>query len=162
MKEIIIGIKNASFLAIGNLFVHGIAFIGFIFIARMLGPDDYGIYITVGVFVGLFEILLLNGLNKTLTREGSKNLKLMRTYLEKTIGLRNALILVAIIACIITSRFTPYELQTKLYILIFSFNLAYTGIKGFLETIYQATENMKYISICNILNQSLLAFFPYF
>jgi len=153
MSNISRGIKNASYLAIGNLLTQFVSFVGFIFIARMLGPDNYGIYVTVGAFVGLFEILLLLGLNKTIIREGSKDITSMHIFLEKTIGIRNLLILTAIIVCIISSFFTPYELQTKLYIILFSFQLAYTGLKGFLATIYQATENMQYISIFGIVNR---------
>jgi len=153
MSSISRGIKNASYLAIGNLITQFISFIGFIFIARMLGPDNYGIYVTVGSFVGLFEILLLRGLNKTIIREGSKDISSMHTFLKKTIGMRNLLIITAIIVCIIFSFFTPYELQTKLYIILFSFQLAYTGLKGFLATIYQATEKMQYISIFGIINR---------
>jgi len=153
MSSISRGIKNASYLAIGNSITHLISFIGFIFIARMLGPENYGIYVTVGTFVGLFEILLLLGLNKTIIREGSKDISSMHIFLEKTIGMRNLLIITAIIVCIISSFFTPYELQTKLYITLFSFQLAYTGLRGFLGTIYQATEKMQYISIFGIVNR---------
>lgn len=149
------GIKNASFLAGGNLITQIISFIGFIYIARMLGPNDYGVYVTVGTFVGMFNILLLGGLNKTVLREGSKDPSTMYISLEKTIGIRNFLILIAIIVCIISSFFTPYELQTKLYIVLFSSELAYTGVREFVGTIYQATERMQYISIFSIANKAL-------
>lgn len=151
--KVLTGIKNASYLAVGNLIVQIITFIGFVYIARLLGPDNYGIYVTVGTFVGIFDILLLGGLNKTVLREGSKDLFSMYQYLERTIGVRRLSILVAIIACIVSSFFTPYQVQTKLYIIIFSAELAYTGMKGFLGTIYQATEKMQYISFFNIANK---------
>lgn len=155
MSKIWRGIKNASYLAIGNLIVQIIAFFGFIYIARILGPNGYGIYVTVGAFVGTFDILLLGGLNRAVLREESKDISSMHIFLEKTIGVRNLLILVAIVVCIISSFFTPYEFQTKLYIILFSSQLAYTGLRGFLRTIYQATEKMQYISIFNILNRTL-------
>ena len=103
----------------------------------------------------MFDLLLLGGLNKTIIREGSKHVSSMSVDLERTIGIRNLLIIVAIIACIISSFFTNYELQTKLYIIIFSFQLAYIGVKGFVGTIYQATEKMQYISIFGIANRIL-------
>lgn len=154
-SKLIRGIKNASYLAAGNLIIQIISFFGIIYIARMLGPNDYGIYVTVGALVAIFDILLLGGLNKTVLREGSKDLSLMHEPLEKTIGIRNLLIVLAIIICIISSFFTPYELQTKLYIILFSFQLAYIGLKGFLGTIYQATEKMQYISVFGIVNRIL-------
>ena len=48
------GIKNASYLAAGNIVSQLISFVGLIYIARLLGPDDYGVYVTVGAFVSLF------------------------------------------------------------------------------------------------------------
>ena len=110
------GIKNASYLAAGNIFSQIISFVGVIYIARLLGPDNYGIYITVGAFVGFFEIILLDGMSKTIIREGSKNLDTMHITLDKTIGVRNVLNVLAIFACIIFSFFMPYSSQTKLFI----------------------------------------------
>lgn len=149
------GIKNATFLAGGHLIVQVITFFGFVYIARLLGPNDYGVYVTVNTFVAFFELLLLTGLNQSVMREGSKDISSMYICLEKTIGIRNIFILIAIIVCIISTFFAPYELQTKFYIIIFSFHLAYTGLHGFLATIYQANEKMQYISIFNILNRIL-------
>ena len=67
------GLANASFRTAGNFLSQAISFVGFVFIARMLGAEDYGIYVTVGAFVGMFDLLLLTGLHKTILREGSKN-----------------------------------------------------------------------------------------
>jgi O-antigen/teichoic acid export membrane protein len=149
------GIKNASYLAVGNIFSQIISFVGVIYIARLLGPDNYGVYITVGAFVGFFEIILLDGMNKTIIREGSKNLDTMHITLDKTIGVRNLLIVAAIFACIIFSFFMPYSSQTKLFIVVLSVRLANTGLIGFLGTIYQAFEKMKYISYLNIMDRAL-------
>lgn len=149
------GIKNTSYLASGNLLVQVISFVGFVFIARMLGPEDYGIYVTVGAFVGMFNIFLLKGLRKTIVREGSKDLSSLSGILERTVGLRNWFILAAIGLCIGASFVAPYPLQTKLYIVLFSFDLAYKGITGFLETIYQSHQKMHFISFFNILNRIL-------
>jgi len=71
------------------------------------------------------------------------------------IGLKNLLIMTAIILCIISSFFAPYNIQTKIYILLFSWQLAYTQLNGFLGIVYQATQKMQYISIINIVNRLL-------
>jgi len=149
------GLKNTSFLAIGSIVSLLINTLGFIYIARVLGPSDYGIYTMVGVFVELFDILLLKGLNKTILREGSKDIASLHKYLEKTIGLRGLLIVLAMSICIAASFFTPYQLQTKIFIILCSAQLAYYGLNTFLQTIYQATEKMQYNSILTILNRVL-------
>jgi len=154
-EDIKTGLKNASYLATGNVLTRVIGLIGFVFIARMLGPNDYGIYTTVGTFVGFFHFFLLGGLNKTIIREGSKDVNLMHIYLEIALGIRNLLIVIAILICIISTFFTPYEFQTRLYIIIFSFELVYAGLNTIFGTVYQVTEKMHYISIFGIINRAL-------
>lgn len=149
------GIKNVSYLTLGNFAVEFINIVGFIYIARLLGAKNYGIYVTVSTFVGMFDLLLMEGLNKSVMREGSKDLAQMHLKLERIIGIRNALIVTAILICIFSSFFAPYEPQTKKFILLFSFQLVYLGLRGFLSAIFQASENMKYLSLFGIFNRLL-------
>ena len=106
--------------------------------------------------------MLLGGLNKVIIREGSKNIPSMYIFLEKTIGIRNLLSAIAIAICIISVLFTKYSLQIKIYIIIFSTQLAWTGWKGFFGTIYQATEKMQYTSIFGIANRALFVLLAIF
>lgn len=151
--QLLRGLKNASYLALGNIVSQAISFVGFAFIARLLGPNNYGIYVTVGAFVGMYDILLLRGLDKVIVREGSQDISSMNRSLEKTVAVRSLLILAAIVICIVASLFTPYELQTKLYIMLFSLQLVYGGLNSFLSTIYQASQKMQYIAILSIANR---------
>ena len=153
--KILRGLKNTSYLAVGNIISLLINFIGFIYIARLLGVHDFGIYAMVGAFVSIFDLFLLKGLKKPVLREGSKDISSMYIYLEKTIGIRSVLIILAMTVCIISSFFTPYELQIKLLIILFSAQLAFHGLQGFLDTIFQATEKMQYIAILNIIHSIL-------
>lgn len=157
-KEIFRGLINASYLSIGHFVSMAINLIGFIFIARLLGPNDYGIYITVGAFVGMFDIITFYGINKVVLREGAKDLSKMSDYLEKTTGVKNLFTFIAIGVCIIGSFFTPYSMQIKLYITLFSFTLIYKSFNGFLVTVYKAAEKMQYNAILTIINRSMFVF----
>ena len=154
-KKIWRGLKNASYLTIGYFLSIVINFFGFIFIARLLGPSDYGIYVTVGAFVGLFSIITLSGLTKVVLREGAKDLDQMGDYLEKTTGIKILFTFIAISACIIGSFFAPYPLREKIYIIIFSFTLIYNSFNGFFGAVYQAAEKMQYNSVLIILKSIL-------
>lgn len=149
------GLKNASYLTIGHFLSMAISLIGFIYIARLLGPNDYGIYVTVGAFVGMFDIITFYGINKVILREGAKDLSQMSGYFEKTTGIKNLLTFIAIGVCIIGSFFTPYSMQVKLYIILFSFTLIYKSFNDFFSTVYKATEKMQYNAILAILNRIL-------
>jgi len=154
-KKIFRGLKNASYLAIGHFISLAISFFGMVYIARMLGPNNYGIYVTVGAFVGMFDIITFYGINKVVLREGAKDLSQMSDYLEKAIGIKNLFTFIAIAVCIVASFFTPYSVQVKLYIILFSFTLVYTSFNGFFATVYKAAEKMQYNAILTVLRRIL-------
>lgn len=155
MSKLFRGFKNASYLAAGNLASRVIVFVGFVFIARILGPEEYGIYVTVGTFVGFFQIFLILGMERVIVREGSKDIESANKIYNRTIGFKNLLILLAVSLCIIVAFFSPYELRTKIYIVIFSSQLAYMGFKYFIDSIYQIKEKMHYMAFFEILNRFL-------
>ena len=145
--------SNVSYLSAGSFLSQAIGFIGLAYIARMLGPEAYGTYLTVTAFVAFFVILTLTDINKVIIREGSKDTVQMIKLYEGLSGLKCLLGFVAIIACIIFSQFTPYSTTTKFYIIIFSSNLFYHSLFHFVNTAYIVTEKMIFISIFAIVNR---------
>lgn len=155
MSRIRIGFVNASYLAIGNVLTQIIAFVGFIYIARRLGIENYGVYITVSAFVMMFRMFIFGGLDKVLIREGSKDLSSLESLYNRTIGIRLLFLAIAITLCVLCAFFAPYDIQIRLFIILFSFQIFYQGMTSFFSTIYQIVEKMKYISIINIANRTL-------
>jgi len=147
------GMINVSFLTIGNIVSQATGMIGFIYIARMLGPENYGIYVTVGVFVGMFSFLTLDGINRVVLREGAKDISQMNRFLEKTSGIKNLFALAAIVVCISTAFLLPYSMQLRVYILLFSVDLIRQSFRGFFGAVYQAAERMQYNAGLSILNR---------
>ena len=147
------GLKNASYLAITNVLCAVIQFFAMIYIVRTLGPENYGTWVTIVAFIGIFGVFTFGGLHKVLIREGSKDVNRMNEVLEDIIGIRNLCILIAITICIIGSFFAPYSSQIKWYIIIYSSTLAIDSIKAFVGTIYQATENFKSLAILGIIDK---------
>ena len=88
-KDIKRGIGNASYLTLASAISLLIGFAGMIYITRILGPQDYGIYLTVLSFVHFFGIFSLGGLNKTIVREGSKDIQNVTAVLERAVFLRS-------------------------------------------------------------------------
>ena len=153
------GLVNASYLTIGNLVSQVIGVFGFIYIARILGPDSYGIFITVTSFVGLFTLFTLKGLNKVIVREGCKDIENLPKILNQTIGIRNAFMIFSIVLCIISTELTGYSNQVKFFIILYSLGLAEFGISTYLSTIFQASERMKFLAIFDIVNRLLITSF---
>jgi O-antigen/teichoic acid export membrane protein len=149
------GIQNISYLSFGHFITLLLNIVGFIYIARFLGKYDYGIFVTVGSFVGLFSIFTLGGLNTISLREGAKNLDKMGQFIERIIGFKIVLVLFSIILCLFVSLFMPYPYQEKVYILVFSLTLFYHSFNGLLSGVFQAFEKMQYNAILQISNRMI-------
>ena len=147
------GLKNASFLLVSNLFARVIQFFLMIYVARVLGPEDYGKWAFVVTFVGLFAFITIRGLNKSLIREGSKSPESFKENLESIIGLRHIFTSLSIIICIFASFFTPYDNAVKFLILIFSFDLLIGSYRNVYNSILKAYEKFNIIASINILEK---------
>jgi len=150
------GLKNASFLSLGNLVSQAIGFVGFLFIARLFGPEKYGIYVTVLAFVTFFEIFDLSGLLKVIVREGSKDIESLERTLNDTIFLKTIFFSLALVLCIGASFLTHYSPTTRALIILFSLELIYSGLESFLSAIYQAVEKMQYLAAFTVLTRLLI------
>jgi len=158
-KMIKTGLKNASYLTIGSFITTIISFIGFIFIARDLGKDDYGTFITVTTFISFFAILTMSQMAKVIIRRSVRDLSKMKKAYERTIGIKKALALIAMLLCLGATFLTPYSSETKLYIGIFSFNLIYLTFNQYFISIFQAVEKMQYQAFIQVINRGIYVFF---
>jgi len=150
------GLKNASFLSLGNLVSQAIGFVGFLFIARLFGPEKYGIYVTVLAFVTFFEIFDLSGLLKVIVREGSKDIESLERTLNDTVFLKTIFFSLALVLCIGASFLTHYSQTIKVLIILFSIELIYAGLESFLSAIYQTVEKMQYLAAFTVLTRLLI------
>lgn len=150
------GLKNASSLSLGNLVSQAVGFVGLLFIARLFGPERYGIYATVLAFVTFFEIFDLSGLLKVIVREGSKDVGSFERTLDNTIFLKTAFFSLALVLCVGASFLTRYSRTIKVLIIIYSIELVYSGLESFLSAIYQTFEKMQYLAAFTVLTRVLI------
>ena len=156
MSKLKRGIKNSSYLAVGQFISQAVSLIGFIYIAKMLGPENFGIYNIVTAFVGVFALLTFSGINKVVLRDCSKNISRIKEILERTIGVRMLFSVFALIVCIFVSFFVDYSSEIKIYIVIFSFDLLFNGLRESINIIYQAKQKIKYIALFNVIKTILI------
>ena len=146
-------IQNIGYLTVGNILAQIISLIGAFYIPKLLGPEQYGIYNTVTVYVGMFTVLTFSGLNKVIIRAVARDLSKCKEILETTIGIRNLFSFLATLVALIVVLFVDYDKGTKLYIVVFSFSLLYKGLQNTVNTIYQAHEEMKVLAYVTITQQ---------
>lgn len=153
--SIVTGLRNLSFLTIGNIISIIINFFGFIVFARILGPSELGVYGTVGSFVGIFSLFFLRGINTVVLREGAKEIGRLKQYYEKTIGLKVFFTIISILLCIGIALFMPYGIREKFFIVIFSITLVYRSFEGYLGSAFQAADKMYYNAALLVFNRLL-------
>ena len=123
MSKFLRGIKNVSYLSLGTAFAEVIHLFSFVLIARELTIEDYGIWTSIGAFVGLFYFFTFEGLGKVVIREGSRDIGNMAEIFNRTIGLKNIFLIIATIICLVSLVFMPYSQEIKLYIAFGSYLL---------------------------------------
>ena len=149
-KDIKRGIGNASYLTLASAISLLIGFAGMIYITRILGPQDYGIYLTVLSFVHFFGIFSLGGLNKTIVREGSKDIQNVTAVLERAVFLRSFFTILATLLCLLVVFFTNYEPTVRFFIIIYSLDLIFESFNSFFNTIFQIFEKMQYMAVISV------------
>ena len=144
------GMKNSTYLTLGNILAQLITIVGFLYIARILGAGEFGKYSTVISFVSLFAFISLTGLDRVLLIQGSKDLSQMSEFMSENFNLKLLFTLLSVIICLSVSYFMPYNHELLFLILIFSFSLFFTGLMGYFAPVFQAHERMEYISFFRV------------
>ena len=118
-------------------------FVG-IYVARYLGPENYGLLSYANSFVGIFVALATLGLDDIVVRELVKNPEkreelLGTSFLLKIVG---AVLMWLII--ILTVTFTNNDIQTNSFIMIIAFGVVFQAF-NVIDFNFQATVKSKYV-----------------
>lgn len=144
------GLKNASFLAGGNIISEVLTFLTFTLIARKFDPGNYGIYATVTNYVSMFEIFALQGLNKTVIREGALQEHDFVSVLRRGLKLKYLFVIAASLLCLLILPFVDYDMNTKLFILFFAVSILLHEVMKYFNVVFMVKEKMSYISYLGI------------
>lgn len=159
MKKLL---KNTGFLFISKLISAIFTLSYTIYLARYLGPSDYGVIAYVLAFVGLITVVTDMGLYPLTIREIAKNKDLTEKFLGNTLSIKLLLCLITIIVIFAyvytTTNFTEEYMCWKLiyvtvmvtiYLLLKSYNDLFYAI-------YQGFEKITYVGIGYILINSII------
>ena len=115
-----------------------------VYIIRTLPVAEYGIYITVCTYIGLFFVIIDAGLNTLVTREIARDHDSANRYFVNVIVLRTLIAFFAFILANGIAYFLNYPAQTTAYIFIFSLFLFSHGIFENYLFIFNGLERMEY------------------
>ncbi|MFH1196002.1 MAG: flippase [bacterium] len=153
-------LQNFTSLSILNLANYLFPMITLPYLVRVLGPEKYGLVNFAAAFVGYFGILTDYGFNLSATRE----ISIHRNDKEKLIQIYNSVLSVKFILFLLSTTILSIILITipffaKNYLVyLLSFGTVFGSVL-FPIWFFQGMENMKYITILNIIFRSIATIF---
>lgn len=148
--------KNTSWLSVSQIITSICAFLWTIIIARYLGVSDYGI-LSFGIsFTALLGIIMDLGMSTYITREIAKRKDLVLKYVNNIFLFKLILAILLFFISWLVLYLMKYSQLTIIVTLIFSIELIFMSMVGFLNGVFQAFEEVKYQAIGAILNSIFL------
>ncbi|HEV8327373.1 MAG TPA: flippase [Nitrospiraceae bacterium] len=128
-------------------------FVG-IYVARYLGPEQFGVYSYAAAFVGLFGAIARLGLDGIVVRDlvnhpGERDVYLGTAFWLKLIG---ALLTLGLLATAV--QFTGNDATTNLYIFIIGSGLIFQSF-DVVDSYFQSKVLSKYVSIAKLIQLAL-------
>ena len=144
--------KNGLALFIAKTLAITFGFFYYIYTARYLGTEGFGILSFALAFTGIFSLLVDVGLSSLTTREISRNNSLANIYLGNIIVIKIFLSVFAFCLTMLTIIILDYSKEIILIVAIMFLSMIFTSFTQTFNSIFQAFEKMEYISIGYITN----------
>lgn len=143
------------YLAIGQILTYILSFATTVILARTLNPDGFGILTFAGSFISYFAILASFGINGMAVPELTKDKEIQLTKINKILSFKIVLTIISFLLLLVILPFINKPAVIKLTILTSGISLFISSIS--IEWVFTAMQEMKFISISNIINSFLYA-----
>ncbi|MDY9926313.1 flippase [Methanosarcina sp.] len=142
-------VKNSGFLLINSIATKIISFFILLYVARYLGPADYGKYSFAFAFIYFFSFIPDLGIHQILVREAAKDEKAMDKLIGNATVVKSFLSVLAFLLCCLTISITDYPLSTKNAVYAASLGLLAISLNGF-GIVYEVKLRMDYSVIFSV------------
>ncbi len=147
---------NMSWLLLEKVFRMAVGFTVGVYVARKLGPDNFGILNYAISFAAIFSILVNLGLDQILIRELVKRPRRRNAVMGTAFGLQATGFCLMMILVIISLYFTTSDLNTKLIVLIISGGYLFQIFQT-IDLYFQSEVLSKYVAISQIITWSVIS-----
>lgn len=128
-------------------------FVG-IYVARYLGPEQFGVYSFAAAFVALFGAIAKLGLDGIVVRDLVNHPDKRDIYLGTAFWLKLIGALLTLVALAIAVQFTSNDATTNLYIFIIASGLIFQSFEV-VDSYFQSKVLSKYVSIAKLIQLAL-------
>jgi O-antigen/teichoic acid export membrane protein len=158
-KEVVNGVaKNTSIMLFQQVITWCASFLLMFFLARYLGPVEYGKVFLAGSIAFIFGIFVDYGSNYSIAKRVSRSPEDTGQILVDAVSFRFAFGLVALSGIVILSFGMDYPADVRILLLIMGLGFLWSGAITSLRACYQGHELMQYTSVGTIAQQVLISF----
>lgn len=150
--------QNFSWLLSGRLFTLAVAFFINIYMARYLGPGNYGVLNYIISFAALFDFISSLGIENIAGREIVKNHEKKDEIIGTSFYLKLAGSICAVILIVIASFVTTHDTLIRELLWIFSLNYLFSPL-GIIDAYFKSQALSKYPTLVIILANSIAVLF---
>jgi O-antigen/teichoic acid export membrane protein len=144
--------KNTGFLIVSSIISYVTYFFALMYMARYLGPGEFGILSLAIAFTGLFGIFTDLGTSMLTVREVSRDKNLAGKYIGNTTAMKAAFSIITLISVFMLTIFMGYDLKTISVIFIITLAIVTSSFFITFFSIFQAYQKMEYQAIATSLD----------
>ncbi len=142
-------VKNTGSLLVSNVIAQFLGFIAIMYLARVLGPGDFGKINFALAIVMYFTLIVDLGLPMLGTREVAREREKIKDYLSNILTLRLSLAVVGFCLLLLMTLFLDKPSDIKHLLILYGLGLIPSAL--FLDWAFQGVERMEYIGLGRIL-----------
>jgi len=151
-------IKNAFWLTAAEVLVKVLSFIAIIFLARHLGPDNYGKIAFATSFVAIFSFIIDFGFPTFAAREMAKDKTKSSKYIENIFSMEIGLGLLTFVAIFFSAKIFTTDKEFLWLICLLGVSSILDIFTLFFQSVFCANEKIEYTAISKILQGVILSF----
>lgn len=148
--------KNTGVFLTAQAISYILSFLFFVYIARYLGAEGFGILSFALALVAIFGIFSDLGLRQVATREVARDKSLAKKYLGNIVGMKIILIIASLIGLVLFVNLAGYPEKTIKIVYLIGLSIIFSAFSQIFYAIFQAYERMEFESFGRILNSALL------
>ena len=150
-QNLTLNFRNTAWLFIEKIIRMVVGFFVGVWVARYLGPEQFGIFSYAQSFAGLFIVVAALGLDSVVVRELVKDESSGNEIMATAFWLKILGALVALLMLVTAVNFTSGDLQTNILVFIIASSVIFQSF-NVVDFYFQAKVLSKYIAYVNIIS----------
>jgi O-antigen/teichoic acid export membrane protein len=146
-------LKNAGYLTAAFILQKILSFLYFVYISRIIGPVDLGLYDPAKSLIPIFLIIIDFSLSVVLVREIARKPEKVEDYLSSILGIKIIFALVILLGMGLFTNLSNYPILTKTVLYLDGMIVALDTFTLTFFAVFRGIQNMKFEALGMIITQ---------